>query len=99
MAHCEGLIVELSGEPDEDPPQHYSSLHSLHQTQPRLQTNDFPKGGGRYSTHSNATACSNILMDGRRQVIAQLKACGIVETVHISAAGFPIRSHMFLCLL
>lgn len=25
------------------------------------------------------------------QVIMQLEACGIVETIHISAAGFPIR--------
>ncbi|XP_074118103.1 unconventional myosin-XIX isoform X2 [Sminthopsis crassicaudata] len=25
------------------------------------------------------------------EVLSQLKACGIVETVHISAAGFPIR--------
>lgn len=29
------------------------------------------------------------------QVITQLEACGIVETIHISAAGFPIRSHVF----
>lgn len=96
MAHCEGLIVELSGEPDEDPPQYDSSLHPLHQTQPGLQTNDFPNGGGRYSTHFNATACNNILMEGRHQVMTQLKACGIVETVHISAAEFPVRS---LCSL
>ncbi|XP_053703994.1 unconventional myosin-XIX [Synchiropus splendidus] len=27
----------------------------------------------------------------REEVIMQLEACGIVETVHISAAGFPIR--------
>ncbi|XP_054899791.1 unconventional myosin-XIX [Poeciliopsis prolifica] len=26
-----------------------------------------------------------------REVILQLEACGIVETIHISAAGFPIR--------
>ncbi|XP_051850060.1 unconventional myosin-XIX [Antechinus flavipes] len=26
-----------------------------------------------------------------KEVLSQLKACGIVETVHISAAGFPIR--------
>lgn len=91
MAHCEGLIVELTGEPDEDPPQYYSSLHSLHQTQPRLQACDVPKGGGRYSTRFNATPCNTVLMDGGRQVITQLRACGIVETVHISAAGFPIR--------
>ncbi|XP_043997316.1 unconventional myosin-XIX isoform X1 [Gambusia affinis] len=26
-----------------------------------------------------------------REVISQLEACGIVETIHISAAGFPIR--------
>lgn len=25
------------------------------------------------------------------QVLSQLEACGLVETVHISAAGFPIR--------
>lgn len=29
------------------------------------------------------------------QVIMQLEACGIVETIHISAAGFPIRSNVF----
>lgn len=91
MTHREDLIVELSGEPDEDPPQYYSSLYSLHQTQPRLQTHDFPEGGGRYSTHFNATMCNNILIDDCGQVVAQLKACGIVETIHISAAGFPIR--------
>uniref|UniRef100_A0A672QZB0 Unconventional myosin-XIX-like n=1 Tax=Sinocyclocheilus grahami TaxID=75366 RepID=A0A672QZB0_SINGR len=28
----------------------------------------------------------------REEVIAQLEACGIVETINISAAGFPIRS-------
>lgn len=33
------------------------------------------------------------------QVIMQLEACGIVETIHISAAGFPIRWDTFLCLL
>uniref|UniRef100_A0A667ZYQ8 Myosin XIX n=1 Tax=Myripristis murdjan TaxID=586833 RepID=A0A667ZYQ8_9TELE len=27
----------------------------------------------------------------KEEVIIQLKACGIVETIHISAAGFPIR--------
>ncbi|CAL8363653.1 unnamed protein product [Lota lota] len=27
----------------------------------------------------------------KREVIMQLEACGIVETIHISAAGFPIR--------
>ncbi|KAM4545775.1 unconventional myosin-XIX [Odontesthes bonariensis] len=27
----------------------------------------------------------------KEEVIAQLEACGIVETIHISAAGFPIR--------
>lgn len=93
MAHRNGLIAELSGEPDEDPPQYYSSLRSLHQTQPRLQSDDFPRGGGisRSSTRFKATARDNVLMDGGRQVISQLKACGIVETVHISAAGFPIR--------
>lgn len=96
MAHCEGVIVELSGEPDEDPPQHDSSLHPLHQTQPRQQTNDFPDGGGRYSPHFNATAGHHILMEGGWQVMSQLKACGIVETVHISAAEFPVRS---LCCL
>lgn len=96
MAHCEALVVELSGEPDEDPPQHDSSLHPLHQTQPRLQTDDFPHGGGRCSTRFHATACDNILTEGRRQVMTQLKACGIVETVRISAAEFPVRS---LCSL
>lgn len=25
------------------------------------------------------------------QVLSQLEACGLVETIHISAAGFPIR--------
>lgn len=29
----------------------------------------------------------------------QLEACGIVETIHISAAGFPIRSNFFVTLL
>lgn len=91
MNRCEGLTVELSGEPDEDPPQHYSSLHSLHQTQPRLQTDGLPKGGGRYSTHVNATVANGFVTDACCQVTSQLKACGIVETIHISAAGFPIR--------
>uniref|UniRef100_A0A3Q2U8U9 Myosin XIX n=1 Tax=Fundulus heteroclitus TaxID=8078 RepID=A0A3Q2U8U9_FUNHE len=27
----------------------------------------------------------------RKEVVLQLEACGIVETIHISAAGFPIR--------
>lgn len=27
----------------------------------------------------------------KKEVISQLEACGIVETIHISAAGFPIR--------
>ncbi|XP_004608920.2 unconventional myosin-XIX isoform X1 [Sorex araneus] len=27
----------------------------------------------------------------REEVLGQLKACGLVETIHISAAGFPIR--------
>lgn len=34
-------------------------------------------------------------MDICFQVIMQLEACGIVETIHISAAGFPIRSNLF----
>lgn len=34
-------------------------------------------------------------MDFFFQVIMQLEACGIVETIHISAAGFPIRSTLF----
>lgn len=92
MTHAEGLIVELSGEPDEDPPQYHASLHPLHQTQPRLQTNDVPQGGGRYSTHfSTKPLRNNVLRDECVQVITQLKACGIVETIIISAAGFPIR--------
>lgn len=32
------------------------------------------------------------------QVIMQLEACGIVETIHISAAGFPIRWNIFSLL-
>ncbi|XP_061596098.1 unconventional myosin-XIX [Cololabis saira] len=31
------------------------------------------------------------LMFKKEEVIMQLEACGIVETIHISAAGFPIR--------
>uniref|UniRef100_A0A8D2ZDL3 Myosin XIX n=1 Tax=Scophthalmus maximus TaxID=52904 RepID=A0A8D2ZDL3_SCOMX len=31
----------------------------------------------------------------KEEVIMQLEACGIVETIHISAAGFPIRSIFF----
>ncbi|XP_005853154.1 PREDICTED: unconventional myosin-XIX-like [Myotis brandtii] len=27
----------------------------------------------------------------REEVLSQLEACGLVETIHISAAGFPIR--------
>ncbi|XP_006833692.1 PREDICTED: unconventional myosin-XIX [Chrysochloris asiatica] len=27
----------------------------------------------------------------RKEVLSQLEACGLVETIHISAAGFPIR--------
>lgn len=34
-------------------------------------------------------------MDICFQVVMQLEACGIVETIHISAAGFPIRSNLF----
>uniref|UniRef100_A0A8C4ZJ21 Myosin XIX n=1 Tax=Gadus morhua TaxID=8049 RepID=A0A8C4ZJ21_GADMO len=30
----------------------------------------------------------------KREVIMQLEACGIVETIHISAAGFPIRKRL-----
>lgn len=85
------LTVELSGEPAEDPPQHYASLHSLHQTQPRLQAHDLPKGGGRYCPQRTAAKAGGVLTHGCCQVISQLKACGIVETIHISAAGFPIR--------
>lgn len=48
---CWCLIVELSGESDEDSPHHNSSLHSLHQTESRVQATDLQKGGGRCSTH------------------------------------------------
>lgn len=108
---CCCLTLELSGEPDEDPPHHNPPLHSLHQTKPRLQAPDFRKGGGRCSSriwHRNVNkqryylwilAKQKALMDIWFQVIMQLEACGIVETIHISAAGFPIRSNLFLSSL
>uniref|UniRef100_A0A665TJH5 Myosin motor domain-containing protein n=1 Tax=Echeneis naucrates TaxID=173247 RepID=A0A665TJH5_ECHNA len=34
----------------------------------------------------------------KEEVIMQLEACGIVETIHISAAGFPISQHYGLIL-
>ncbi|XP_069801991.1 unconventional myosin-XIX isoform X2 [Dendropsophus ebraccatus] len=36
------------------------------------------------------TACKP-LMFSNEEVLSQLEACGIVETIHISAAGFPVR--------
>uniref|UniRef100_A0A8C8ZIC2 Unconventional myosin-XIX n=1 Tax=Prolemur simus TaxID=1328070 RepID=A0A8C8ZIC2_PROSS len=33
----------------------------------------------------------------REEVLSQLEACGLVETIHISAAGFPIRQFLEAC--
>ncbi|XP_032389707.1 unconventional myosin-XIX [Etheostoma spectabile] len=50
-----------------------------------------------HSTTPHYTRCikpnpdCNPLSFKKEEVIMQLKACGIVETIHISAAGFPIR--------
>uniref|UniRef100_A0A671YNA1 Myosin XIX n=1 Tax=Sparus aurata TaxID=8175 RepID=A0A671YNA1_SPAAU len=35
----------------------------------------------------------------KEEVIMQLEACGIVETIHISAAGFPIRMSPVIALI
>uniref|UniRef100_A0A452SCS0 Unconventional myosin-XIX n=1 Tax=Ursus americanus TaxID=9643 RepID=A0A452SCS0_URSAM len=32
----------------------------------------------------------------QEEVLSQLEACGLVETIHISAAGFPIRTKVFM---
>uniref|UniRef100_A0AAZ3SC01 Myosin motor domain-containing protein n=1 Tax=Oncorhynchus tshawytscha TaxID=74940 RepID=A0AAZ3SC01_ONCTS len=51
-----------------------------------------------HSTTPHYTRCIKPNTDCRpltfkkEEVIMQLEACGIVETIHISAAGFPIRS-------
>ncbi|XP_072302728.1 unconventional myosin-XIX isoform X1 [Eucyclogobius newberryi] len=50
-----------------------------------------------HSTTPHYTRCIKPNQDGKpltfkkEEVIMQLEACGIVETIHISAAGFPVR--------
>ncbi|CAM9336089.1 unnamed protein product [Lampetra planeri] len=43
------------------------------------------------SLHQAPTPTVRRLSFRKEEVIGQLEACGIVETIHISAAGFPLR--------
>ncbi|XP_054430817.1 unconventional myosin-XIX [Pteronotus mesoamericanus] len=54
-------------------------LQVLHSTTPHYIRCIKPNGQGQAQTFL------------REEVLSQLEACGLVETIHISAAGFPIR--------
>ncbi|XP_070083653.1 unconventional myosin-XIX isoform X5 [Equus przewalskii] len=54
-------------------------LQVLHRTTPHYIRCIKPNGQGQAQTFL------------REEVLSQLEACGLVETIHISAAGFPIR--------
>lgn len=93
------LLPVPSVPPDADghPQQHHSSLRPLHQAQ-RSQTGFFVRLLLLFvplRSFRGEGGCTEICCLSRfdpRRTVQQLRACGVLETIRISAAGYPSRS-------
>lgn len=89
-------VSAVSAAPDGNPEQHHPTLRPLHKTQ-RPQT-ALPVRNKSYlfSVFVSVFVCVRNLIPFHlrfdpKRAVQQLRACGVLETIRISAAGYPSR--------